>query len=136
MAKIKLGARPKNFKRVVKFPMVESGEGALGVTYKYRTRSEFGAFIDALMEAAKIKPDMGDDAEAKFSMKDLMEKTAGANADYIIEVLDGWDLTDEDGKPIELSLANIRQLADEQPAAVNAIMENYRVAITEGRSGN
>lgn len=136
MAKIKLGSRPKNFKRVVKFPMVEGGEGSLEVIYKYRTRAEFGVFIDALMDAAKVKPETGDDGEVKFSMKDLMEKTAGANAEYILQVLDGWNLTDEEDKPMELSADNLRQLADEIPAAAAAIMEEYRAAITEGKAKN
>ena len=52
MAKIKLGNRPKNFKRIVKFQMLEGGEGAIECVYKYRTRKEFGEFIDGIMEAA------------------------------------------------------------------------------------
>jgi hypothetical protein len=127
MAKIKLGSRPKSFKRVIKFPLLEGGEGAIECIYKYRTRSEFGEFIDRMMEAAGAKEKA--DGE-KFSMAELMERTAGANADYIMDVLDGWSL-DED-----LSKANLQQLADEYPAAVTAIMETYRAACIEGRLGN
>lgn len=127
MAKVTLGKRPKSFKKTVTFPMIEGGTGSIECTYKYRTRSEFGLFIDLLMEAAGAKPK--DDGE-KFSMADLMEKTAGSNADYILEVLEGWNL-DED-----LNKANAQQLADELPAAAAAIMETYRIAVTEGRSGN
>ena len=126
MAKIKLGSRPKNFTRLVKFPMIEGGIGSIECVFKYRTRSEFGVFIDELMEAAGKK-----DAESdKFSMAELMEKTAGANADYVLDVLEGWNL-DED-----LNKSNVQQLADEIPAAVNAIMETYRTAITEGAAKN
>lgn len=39
MAKIKLGARPKNFTRTVSFPMLDGSTGKIEVTYKYRTRS-------------------------------------------------------------------------------------------------
>lgn len=130
MAKIKLGSRPKTFKRVVTFPMVEGGEGSIECIYKYRTRKEFGDFIDSIMDAAKLKPATGDEGEVKFSMAELMEKTAGANADYVAKVLDGWNLEEE------LSIPNLQQLADEIPAAVNAIMETYRLVITEGRVGN
>ena len=49
--KIKLGSRPKSFTRIVKFPMLEGGEGSIECTFKYRTRSEFGVFIDALVES-------------------------------------------------------------------------------------
>lgn len=126
-SKIKLGSRPKSFKHVITFDMVEGGKGSIECTYKYRTRSEFGVFIDKLMDAAgaKAKPD-GD----KFSMAELMERTAGANADYILDVLEGWNL-DED-----LSKSNVQQLADEYPAAATSIMETYRTACIEGRLGN
>ena len=125
--KIKLGSRPKSFVRVVKFPMIEGGEGSVECTFKYRSRSEFGVFIDALVESAGAKPK--DDGE-KFSMSELMERTAGQNAKYIMDVLDGWNL-DED-----LNQANVQQLADELPGAAAAIMEAYRTACVEGRLGN
>ena len=127
MAKITLGARPKSFKRVVKFPMIEGGEGSIECHFKYRTRKEFGVFIDELMESAgeTVKPD-----DEKFSMAALMEKTAGSNADYVLKVMDGWNLESE------LTHSNIEQLSDEIPAAINAIMDAYRVAITEGLRGN
>lgn len=127
MAKVSLGKRPKSFKKTVTFPMLEGGNGSIECTFKYRTRNEFGVFIDKLMDAAGAQPKP--DGE-KFSMAELMEKTAGSNADYILEVLDGWNLDEDLSKP------NVQQLADELPAAVNAIMEIYRVAVTEGRLGN
>lgn len=128
MAKIKLGARPKTFKRVVTFDMLEGGKGAIECIYKYRTRSEFGAFIDSIVEAAGLKPKP--DGE-KFSMQELMEQTAGANADYLLEVLDGWNLDDA-----ELNKANAQQFADELPGGAAAVMETYRLALVEGRLGN
>jgi hypothetical protein len=127
-SKIKLGARPKNFERTVTFPMLDGTTGSIKVNYKYRTRSEFGQFIDEIIAAAGEKKAQDDDE--KFSMAALMEKTAGSNADYVMRVIDGWNL-DED-----LTRENVQQLADELPAAVNAIMETYRSAITEGRLGN
>jgi hypothetical protein len=124
MAKIKLGQRPKSFKKTVSFDMLEGGKGSIECVYKYRTRSEFGTFIDELMEAAgaKDKPD-----GEKFSMAELMDKTAGSNADYILSVVESWNL-DED-----LNKTNAQQLADEYPAAAAAIMETYRTACLEGR---
>lgn len=126
-SKITLGKRPKNFKRIVKFALLEGGEGSIECSYKYRTRSEFGAFIDKVVEAAGAasKPD-----GEKFSMAELMERTAGQNAAYIMDVIDGWNLDEE------LTKANVQQLSDEFPAAAAAIMETYRAAITEGRLGN
>ena len=84
MAKVVLGARPKNFKRTVKFPMLDGTTGQIEMVFKYRTRKEFGEFIDALMEKAGATPSQ----DGKFSMADLMEKTAESNADYILSVAD------------------------------------------------
>ena len=127
-SKIKLGNRPKSFKRVVTFDMLEGGQGSIECIYKYRTRSEFGVFVDALMEAAGAK-DQQPEGE-KFSMRELMERTAGANADYILDVLEGWNLDEDLSKP------NVQQLSDELPAAAIAIMETYRTARLEGRAKN
>ena len=130
-AKIKLGSTPKSFKKVVKFPMLDGTEGSIECTYKYRTRTDFGLFIDEIVEAAKLKPaPVVDGEDAAFSMAELMEKTAGSNADSIMQVLDDWNLDEP------LSKATAQQLADEIPAAAGAIMETYRVAITEGRAKN
>jgi len=125
--KIKLGNRPKNFKRIVTFDMLEGGKGSIECTFKYRTRSEFGVFIDRLMAAAGTKERTEGD---KFSMAELMEKTAGQNAEYLLDVLESWNLDEDLNKP------NAQQLADELPAAAAAIMETYRTAVTEGRLGN
>ena len=131
-ATIKLGQRPKNFKKLVKVTLLDGTEGQVEVTFKYRTRKEFGAFIDkitaAAREAGKIAESSTEDKP--FSLEELMEKTAGANADYVLDVVDGWNLD------VPLSKGAVEQLADEVPAAVNVIMETYRVAITEGRLGN
>lgn len=130
MATIRLGDRPKNFKKVVTFPMLDGSEGSIEVTYKYRTRKEFGSFIDSLLEAVKIKPAPDADGNSTFSMQELMERTAGSNADYIMQVAEGWNLD------VEFSAAAVQQLSDELPAAAIAVMDAYRAAITEGRVKN
>jgi hypothetical protein len=126
--KIKLGNRPKNFKHTVTFPMLDGTTGSIEVTYKYRTRKEFGLFIDKIINAAGEKKDSAN--EEKFSMAALMEKTADSNADYVMQVVDAWNLDEE------LTRENAQQLCDELPAATAAIMEDYRKAIAEGRLGN
>ncbi|MEP6587508.1 MAG: phage tail assembly chaperone [Polaromonas sp.] len=125
--KITLGSRPKSFKSNVQFPMLDGTTGSISISYRYRTRREFGKFIDALLEAAGETPKLDDE---KFSMAALMEKTAGNNADYILQVVEGWDVE------ADLTHENVQQLADELPAAVSAIMEQYRAAITDGKAKN
>lgn len=125
MAKLKLGARPQHFKRVVTFAMLDGDEGTIECVFKYRTRTEFGVFIDAIFADAKEPR-----TDEQFSVENLMAKTRDKNADYLLQVLDGWNLDDE------LSRDTLQQLADECPAAVNAVMEAYRAAIVEGRVKN
>jgi hypothetical protein len=127
MAKIKLGARPKTFTRTVTFDMLEGGKGSIACVFKYRTRKQFGEFIDEILKAGGVQTSVPGE---QFSMTELMEKTSGANGDYIMAVLEGWNL-DED-----LTKANAQWLADELPGAANAIMETYRAALVEGRLGN
>lgn len=126
MAKLKLGNRPKNFKRVVKFDMIDGTQCEFEAVFKYRTRSEFGSFIDSLFDKAKEK----DSFATNTSMAELMEKTRESNADYLLDILDGWDLD------AALDRESLQQMADEVPAAVGALMEAYRSAIIDGRVGN
>jgi hypothetical protein len=123
---VKLGNRPKNFKKTVKFPMLDGTEGQIECVFKYRTKTEYGEFVDELYAAAKLKkPKEGD-----FSMKALMEDACDYNGDFLLKVLDGWNLEED------LTLANLQQLCAEIPAAAGAIMDDYRTAVTEGRLGN
>lgn len=124
MAIIKLGARPKSFKRVVTFPLVEGGEGAIEVSFRYRTRTEFGKLIDSIVADAQAQGDQ------QFSMADLMERTRDKNAAYLMDVIDGWNLDEP------LTRATVEQLCDELPGAATEIMEQYRKATVDGRLGN
>lgn len=128
MAKIKLGARPKSFKRKVEFAMLDGTVGVIEVEFKYRTRTEFGRMIDELLETAKASTDAP--ADVKAEMFELMSRTTEANADYVLQIAQGWNLDEE------FNRENIQQLGDEIPAAVAAIMADYRSAVTEGRLGN
>ena len=122
---IKLGDRPKSFKKSVTFPMLDGTTGVIVVTYKYRTRKEFGAFMDSIIDAPDAQVPKDD-----FTMAGLMERTTCSTADYVMKVVDAWSLDEA------FTHSNVQQLSDEIPAATAAIMENYRVAINEGRLGN
>ncbi len=130
MSKIKLGTPPKSFPATIKVPMLDGTEGTVKVNYIYRTRTAFGTFIDGLMSDAGVKPASTDDADVKATLADAMERTRDNNADYIMRVMDGWDLD------VDFGRAAVVQLCDEMPGVAIAIMERYRIAITEGRLGN
>ena len=70
------------------------------------------------------------DDDVAFSLRQALEKTRDTNADYILQISDGWNL-DED-----FNRASVVQLCDELPGAAQAIIEAYRAALTEGRLGN
>lgn len=133
MAKIALGARPKNFKTIVKVPMLDGTEGELEISYVYRTRAEFGKMIDSMVSDAKELAAMAEEEETEvkeFSLSDALDKSKDANIDYVMKIADGWNLD------IEFSRESLAQLFDELPAALMVIMNTYRNAITEGRVGN
>lgn len=130
MAKIILGKRPKNFKKQIKVPMLEGGEGTVEVSYVYRTRTEFGAFVDELFSAAGVKPASQSDEDIKFNLEEALKRTRDTNADYIMKIMDGWNLD------VDFSRDSVVQLCDELPGAALAIIDSYRLAVTEGRLGN
>lgn len=130
MAKIILGKRPKSFKRTITVDLLEGGKGTIEVSYLYRTRSEFGQFVDELMEAAGVKLENQTDDDVKFSLAEALKRTLDTNADYIMKIADGWNLD------VEFSRDAVAQLCDELPGAALQIIDQYRTAITEGRLGN
>lgn len=132
MAKITLGKRPKSFKATVVFPMLDGDQGEIGMVYVYRTKREFGALIDETFSPARIEQAAAtEDAPEALSgsATQAMDRGLAANADYILQIAEGWDI----GVPFDRE--HIVQLGDEQPAAVLAVMSKYRAAITEGRLG-
>ena len=128
MAKIKLGSTPKSFKRIVTVDMLDGTKGSIECQFKYRTRTQFGQFLDTVFASAGVKPEVGEDE--KVVLANVMAKARDTNAEYLLQVLDGWGLEEE------LSRDTLQQLCDELPGVANAIMEQYRVAVTEGRLGN
>jgi len=131
MAKVVLGKRPESFKRPVKFPMLDGTTGTIEVTYKYRTRKEFGAFVDSVAEAARAAGEVIVADETKpFSLAEYFEKNSVANADYVLGIAQAWNLD------VDFDKEAIEQLGDELPAALSAVMETYRLACVEGRLGN
>lgn len=128
MATIKLGNRPKNFTAPVKFKLLDGTDAAIDVTFKYRTRTEFGAFLDEIYAENNVKPAETDDQQ------NLLERAYQAgvenHAKQIMRAAESWNLDEP------FSLDNVAALCDEFPSAAMSIMETYRVAVTEGRLGN
>lgn len=162
MAKVVLGKRPKSFNRSVEFTMLDGDAAELSLTFKYRTKREFGALIDSLTasarqpatDAAQAAPGSADqlpllaDAGAAAQpaatqaqpelaapklpqLAEIMLASIGAQADYILQIAEGWDVPDT-----PFTREHVLNFCDEQPAGAQAVMKVYRESITEGRLGN
>lgn len=127
MATITLGKAPKNFKKIVTVPMLDGTTGTVECLFKYRTSVEYGEFIDALASASGAEAPKGDSV---FSLKATLERKREKNGDFMLQILEGWNLD------IEFSKDAAQQLCDELPGAAEAIFDTYRIAIVEGRLGN
>jgi len=139
MAKIILGERPKNFKLRVTFKLLDGSEGKIELTSRYRTRTEYAVFVDAAVKASREAAETAlkraiaaaeKGEEVAGGMQQSLAKVDEDNVQFILGAAEDWDLD----QPFDL--ANVRQLADEYPQAVSAIVDAYRVACTEGRLGN
>lgn len=136
MAKITLGKRPKNFKKTISVQMLDGTTGTVECVFKYRTKKEYGEFVDGITAAARESEKANEttkveEAEVKpFSLAEYLEKSVDAGADYILQILEGWNLD------VELSRESVEDLGNEFPGATAAIIETYRTAVLEGRLGN
>lgn len=127
MPNIVLGKRPKSFARAVKTTDIDGSELLIPVTYKYRTRKEYGEWIDTLPPQPATADAIVD---GKFSAAVYVEKVSQWNANKIMQCVDSWAL---DG---EFTLDAVKQLCDESPAAAEAVISEYQAACIEGRLGN
>lgn len=149
MSKVTLGNRPTQFKPFpVSYPAPDGTEQTVKVTFKYRTRKEFGAWLDSLMSSAAQAPDapyMEDDAQPPATpvyledeidaqslgrMEGFFDSMNIGVADFILGCVDAWDAD------IPLTREAVMQYADEAPAGPEAVMTAYRLACREGKLGN
>lgn len=121
MAVVKLGQRPKNFKMSISVPLPEGEKGTVECVCTYRTMTEWGAFADGMVNEKSIEG---------LSWKEVLERKREKNAEYLMKVIEGWDLE------AEFSKANVLQLCDEYPGIADEIINQYRAALIEGRLGN
>lgn len=136
MAKITLGKKPKNFKKTISVQMLDGTTGTVECVFKYRTKKEYGEFVDGITEAARSSEQAKETTKAEgaedkpFSLAEYLDKSVDAGAGYILQILEGWNLD------VELSKESLEDLGNEFPGATAAIIETYRTAVLEGRLGN
>jgi len=134
MAKLILGNAPKTFKSLVEIPQLDKSVATVEMEFKYRTRTEFGALMDSIIN--KVQPVKGkkakpaSDDEVNKTLKEMFAEGNASNVDYILQIAEGWDIEQPFGEEW------VSWLADNNPNAINAISEAYREAISEGRTKN
>ena len=126
MAKLKLGSPPKTFKQKVEIPLLDGGTADITLDFKYRTRKEFGEFVDGFIKSASEPKKK----KTEQTLTDILANEDEANAQYILQVAEGWDLEDS------FNEASILQLITEYPSANLAIGEAYMSALMKGRAKN
>jgi len=127
MAKITLGKRPQFIEATITATLPDGTVGSIKARYKYRTRTEFGQMIDQRMAEARTEAPA---ESADFSVANMQRQARDANAAYLLDILDGWDLDND------LDIDTATQLCDEAPGMAQALIDGYRMAVTEGRLGN
>lgn len=123
---IVLGKKPDGIPDTLKIKLPDGTEGLLPVTFKYRTRTEFGEFLDSIFGAELP----AFDGTSKNASTQQQRATVQINGQYIHGCLKDW------GLDAPFTLQSCIQLADELPGAVQQIMDNYRRLTMEGRLGN
>jgi hypothetical protein len=130
MGKIKLGARPKSFKSIVKVALPGDESGTIEIDYKYRTQTEAAEYFALGFDDAKVRAKSFTDDDQDRSFARALEAARTKNADQIMDIAVGWNLDDE------FNRANVERLCDELPGVAVAIIDFYRNASIQGRLGN
>lgn len=127
MPKIVLGKTPKNFMPFpVKFVLPDGADDQIVVTFKYKTRSGFAAFLNTLFaDAGEVSP-----AGEKVDFEALFKRGGDKTVSHLSQIIEAWDLADE------ITPATLAALHDQAPAAAAAMTAAYSAACTEGRLGN
>ena len=127
MAKLVLGKTPEFFKPFnVKFTLPDGTEDAIKVTFRYKTRKQFAAFLNELFaETGETKPD-----GEKVDFEALFAKGGEKTVAHLSKIIAEWDFAEP------VTPATLATLHDQAPAAASAMTSAYSAACTEGRLGN
>lgn len=144
--KIVLGKRPDSFKKTVQATMLDGSTGCMEVEFKYRSRTELAELTDEMQ--AKLKDEANTEIERfnaavekakqsgapipEFTMTqtEIVKRQTAVAVQYIQAIALGWNLDAEFDKD------GIAELVDTLPAMADALKDDYRAAINEGRLGN
>ena len=127
-AKFSFNKRPDNFAPFpVKFTAPDGTKVQIMATYKYRSKLEHAEYQAAVFEGIEdVELVDGLPDFSKLAQADIERTTNG-----LLDALVAWDVPDR-----KLDKDALTQLADECPAAIDALVVGYRLACSNGRLGN
>lgn len=128
-AKIVLGATPKTFQSFdVTVTLPDGSQGVIPVVFSYRTKRQFGKWMDEAV--AQAKQDQKQASPADFSWEEFTKQNTDVAVGQLLSAVDSW------GIDIPLTREALVQLDNEIPASVTALLTAYGAACREGRLGN
>lgn len=123
--------------------MLDGTVGTIKVTYTYRSRKEYAAFMDVKLAAIKAEAEAeiaekraqrelasGDSIDFGIGEVETNRRKSEGQVDFIMSAVEGWNLD------VPFDREAVEQLVDELPLAAETIIRSYREAMTEGRLGN
>jgi hypothetical protein len=129
MAKLVLGKTPENFKPFnVKFTLPDGVEDQIQVTFRYKTRSQFAAFLNELFH--KSGDEQAASTEDGVDFEALFAKGGAQTVAHLSQIIVAWDLDEP------VNSKTLADLHDQVPNAAAAMTKAYSAACTEGRLGN
>lgn len=129
---IKLGKNPKTYKKEIPLINTEGATDILVITYKYRSRLEFGTLLDERAAAQKMREASAPEVDIKAdpSAHDAISSAMKQAAELVLEIAEGWDVEDP------FTLENLMQLECDFPGALADIQDTYQIATLEVRRKN
>ena len=134
MAKIRLGNAPESISYKATFNGWDGKEVAIIGRAKYRTRKQWAEMQDAL-QAKSLSQATVEDAPNR-TMLQQQEALMRFSAEFLAGNILSWDLQDDDGEPLPVTVESLMELGDVCPQAVTALTVAYNSAVLEGRLGN
>ena len=127
MPKLVLGKTPATFKPFnVKFTLPDGEEDQILVTFRYKTRSQYAAFLNELYnEAGEDKP-----VDDKIDFEKLFAKGGEKTVMQLSKIIADWDFAE---RP---TTDTLRALHDQAPAAAAALTSYFSSACVDGKLGN
>lgn len=127
--KVTFGEPPKTFEKEVRTKLLNGTNLTFRMTFIYRNREEYGAWMDALSEGLKNSA-QNESGENEVTIEKVFKEKAVKDAEAVLDMAQGWSLTDP------FTLEHLTFMAVNYPGVIYDISETYRAAVLEGRTKN